>query len=98
MPEERRTDKRLTTSFPARWEGMTDPQEPRVEDISLGGCFVNTRARVEIDEVINLEIRLPTGNWLGLSGKVISYQPGIGFGLNFSPLTDETMLALRRLQ
>ena len=97
MSNERRTDDRVTTSLPARWEGMIDSEEPRIDDISLGGCFVNTRARVEMDEVVNLEVRFPSGEWLPLPGKVISYQPGIGFGLSFTSLTDREIDALQQL-
>lgn len=97
MPDDRRQDRRVTISLPVRWDGMGGTHEARLEDISMGGCFVNTTGRVEIDEVVSLEIRLPSGEWLGLRGEVTSYQPGIGFGLLFSFLTEDEEEALREL-
>lgn len=76
---------------------MAGTHGARLEDISMGGCFVNTNGRVEVDEVVSLEIRLPSGEWLGLRGEVTSYQPGIGFGLLFSFLTEDEEDALREL-
>lgn len=97
MSDERREDERVSANLPAKWEGTTGGHEARIEDISLGGCFVNTAGRVELAEVISLEIRLPSGDWLPLRGEVTSYQPGIGFGLNFTFLTQDEEFALRQL-
>ena len=76
---------------------MAGTHEARLEDISLGGCFVNTTGRVEVGEVIVLEIRLPSGEWLPLRGEVTSHQLGIGFGLVFSFLMEEEEEALKEL-
>ena len=97
MSDERRTDERVKVNLAARWDGMSGTQEARIEDISLGGCFVNTSGRVEVDEVISLDIRLPSGEWLPLRGEVASQQPGIGFGLLFTFLTQDEEQALREL-
>jgi PilZ domain len=95
MSDERRSDRRVTAYLPARWDGMSGVHEARIEDISVRGSFVNTAGRVEENQVISLEIELPSGDWLRLRGKVTSYQPGIGFGMLFSDLTgaDETALS-----
>ena len=71
--------------------------EAHLDDISLGGCFVNTRGRVDTGELISIEVRLPSGEWLALRGEVTSYQPGIGFGLSFTFLTGEEEEQLRDL-
>lgn len=97
MTDNRRTDERVNINLPARWDGLTGGHEARIEDISLGGCFVNTSGRVDIGEVIVLEIRLPEGEWLQLRGEVTSYQEGVGFGLLFSFLTDDEEFTLRQL-
>ena len=97
MPDERRIDERKSINLPVRWDGMAGTHEARLEDISLGGCFVNSSGRVELNEVISLEVRLPTGEWLPLRGEVTAYQPGIGFGLLFSFLTEDEEYALRAL-
>lgn len=97
MRENRRSEERISINLPVRWDGMSGTHEARLEDISLGGCFVNTTGRVELNEVVSLEIRLPSGEWLPLRGEVTSYQPGIGFGLVFSFLTEEEEEALKDL-
>jgi len=97
MTDDRRSEERVAVNLAARWDGMAGAHEARVEDISLGGCFVNTQGRVEKDEVVSLEIRLPSGEWLPLRGEVTSHQPGIGFGLLFSFLTEDEEDALKDL-
>jgi PilZ domain len=97
MDKERRSDERVSTNLPAKWDGLSGGHEARIEDISLGGCFVNTTGRVEIGEVVVLQVRLPSAEWLTLRGEATTSQPGIGFGLNFSFITDEEEYALRDL-
>ena len=97
MNEDRRDDERVVTNLPARWDGLSGAHQARVEDLSMGGCFINSAGRVDIGEIIVLEMKLPTGEWLQLRGEVTSYQLGIGFGLLFSFLTDDEEYALRQL-
>jgi hypothetical protein len=97
MPENRRSDERVSLNLPARWDGLSGNHEARIEDLSLGGCFVNTGGRVDLGEVVGVAIKLPSGEWLQLRGEVASYQAGIGFGLLFSFLTDDEEQALRTL-
>jgi hypothetical protein len=68
---------------------MSATHEARVEDVSLGGCFVDTVAHVELNEAVKLDIQLPSGEWLALRGHVASYQPGVGFGLAFTSLNED---------
>ena len=63
--------------------------------MSLGGCFVNPVGRVDVGEIVGVEIKLPSGEWLQVRGEITSYQPGIGFGLVFSFLTEDEEEALR---
>ncbi|HKO61905.1 MAG TPA: PilZ domain-containing protein [Pyrinomonadaceae bacterium] len=97
MTEDRRIDERVSTNLAVKWDGQSGVHEARVEDLSLGGCFVNTTGRADPGEVVSLSIKLPSGEWLALRGEVVAYQPGIGFGLLFSFLTDEEEQALREL-
>ena len=76
---------------------MSHAHEARVDDVSVGGCFVNTLGRVELNEAVNLEIQLPSGEWLPLQGSVVSYQPGVGFGLSFASLSKEQTAILEEL-
>ena len=93
----RRSDERISTNLAARWDGLSGRNEARIEDLSMGGCFVNTRGCVDIGEIVGIEIRLPSGEWLPLRGEVASYMPGTGFGVLFSFLTEDEEQALREL-
>jgi hypothetical protein len=97
MTDNRRSDERISINLSAKWDGLTGNHEARIEDLSLGGCFVNTNGRVDIGEVVGVEIKLPSGEWLPLRGEVASYQEGIGFGLLFTFLTDDEEQALREI-
>lgn len=97
MSDERRSNRRKLLLLEARWESMSRKHEARVDDVSLGGCFVNTVTRVAIDQAVDLEIRLPSGDWLPLRGHVATYQPGVGFGMSFSSLTNDETVALTKL-
>ena len=97
MPEERRSNQRKRLLLEAKWESMSSTHEARVDDLSLGGCFVDTVGRVELHEAVGLEIRLPSGDWLSLRGQVASYQPGVGFGMSFTSLSENEVAALKDL-
>ena len=94
---ERRSDQRISLNLDARWDGLSGGHEARIEDLSLGGCFVNTPGRVDIGEDVVIEIKLPAGDWLQLPAKVVAYQHGIGFGVVFSLLTEIDEEAIREL-
>ena len=97
MSRERRNNERKHILLEARWESLSSRHEARVDDVSLGGCFVNTYAKVELGEHIDLEIQLPSGEWLAVRGQVASYQPGVGFGMAFTALTVEERGQLKEL-
>lgn len=97
MAGERRSSERKLILLEAKWESMSHAHEARVDDVSLGGCFVNTFGRVELNEQVNLQIKRPSGDWLSLSGYVASYQPGVGFGMCFDSLTEENLATLEEL-
>ena len=97
MPDERRINRRKQILLEARWKSVSRRHEARVDDVSLGGCFVNTYAQVEIGEHIDLEIQLASSAWLTLRGHVASYHPGVGFGMSFDSLNAEETAGLEEL-
>ena len=97
MGQERRSSQRKRILLEAKWESMSRTHEARVDDVSLGGCFVNTFGHVEPAEEVNLQIQLPSGEWLPLRGRVASYQPGVGFGIAFTSLRAADRAVLREL-
>lgn len=96
MPE-RRSSERKIVLLEAKWESMSRRHEARVDDVSLGGCFVNTYGPVELNEPVSLHIQLPAGDTLNLRGKIVTYQPGVGFGMAFTDLSNEEEAALKEL-
>lgn len=76
---------------------MSRTHEARVDDVSMGGCFVNTYGHVEPGEEVNLQIQLPSGEWLRLEGRVASCQPGVGFGMAFTSLSEAETAVLKEL-
>jgi hypothetical protein len=97
ISNERRSTERKRILLEAKWESVSRRHEARVDDVSLGGCFVNTYAQIELQEDVKLEIQLPSGEWLPLRGKVTSRQPGVGFGMSFTSLSKEETAALKAL-
>jgi PilZ domain len=96
MPERRNTERKRVL-LEARWESMSRKHEARVDDVSLGGCFVNTYGSVELNEPVSLQILLPEGVWLNLRGTIVTCQPGVGFGMSFTNLSNDEEAALQKL-
>jgi hypothetical protein len=97
MDKNRRSDERVSTNLPARWDGLSGKHEARIEDLSMGGCFVNTGGRVDVGEIVGIEMKLPSGEWLQLRGEVATYMAGTGFGVLFTFLTEDEEQTLREL-
>ncbi|MDQ1639748.1 MAG: PilZ domain [Pyrinomonadaceae bacterium] len=97
MNKNRRSDERVSTNLPSRWDGLSGKHEARIEDLSMGGCFVNTGGRVDVGEIVGIEMKLPSGEWLQLRGEVASYMAGTGFGVLFTFLTEDEEQTLREL-
>src|SRR5215213_1053477 len=97
MPEERRRNRRQNVLLEARWESLSRRHEARVDDVSLGGCFVNTYGPVEIGEPVSLGILRRSGEWLSLQGYVATYQHGVGFGMAFTDISEAQENALSDL-
>src|SRR2546423_3366089 len=97
MTNNRRSDERLSINLSARWNGLSGRHQARIDDVGLGGCFVNTTGRVDLEEIVVVEIKLPSGEWLQLRGVVVSYQERIGFGVEFPFLSVDEERALLEL-
>lgn len=97
MNHEKRTHERVSTNLAARWHGTAGTHEGRVEDLSLSGCFINTKGNVDPGEVVSLLIQLPWGGWLPLRGKVAFFQQLTGFSVSFMRVEDKDREALEQL-
>jgi hypothetical protein len=97
MTEDRREEERKDITLEARWEGGSGIHPARISDLSVGGCYLDTLGRTEIGEVISVEIKLLSGEWLPLRGSVAFYHPGLGFSVCFTFLTDEEQYQLSQV-
>jgi hypothetical protein len=46
---------------------------------------------------VNINVRLPDGNWLALSGVVVHRQQNVGFGITFTNLSEEQRKLINQL-
>ena len=58
MERDRRSAPRVRVKLPARWEGVLSRENATVTDLSRSGCFVLTGGKVEVKELVWLEIQL----------------------------------------
>jgi hypothetical protein len=97
MTEERREEQRKEITLEVRWEGGSGRHPARISDLGLGGCYLDTLGGVTVGEIISLDIKLPSGEWLPLRGSVAFHHPGLGFSVCFTFLTDEEQQQLSEL-
>lgn len=69
------------------WHGAAGKFDARMGEISMDGCFIESMGQEVMGETINFNVRLPSGIWVTLEGKVISQEYSIGFEVRFSNLT-----------
>ena len=75
--------------MPARWEGVLSRETATVTDISRTGCFVLTGGRVEVKELVWLEIQLTDTQAVTFWAEVVDAASEIGFALKFNSSTPE---------
>ena len=85
----------MRVNLPARWEGVLSRENATVTDLSRSGCFVLTGGKVEVKELVWLEIQLTDTQKVHYWAEVVDAASDIGFALKFNSSTpeDEGMLA-----
>lgn len=78
---------RHPVSIDCQVEGASGHASMRVSELSLGGCFVDTRMQFDPGQTVSIRASLPEGG-IDLSGRVIYLLSGYGFGCAFDPLPD----------
>jgi len=96
MTDEKRKHGRLPLVMEASWEGSGTRSAARTVDISVTGCFIDTQAVVAVDDTLNLELGRD-GEMISVQGKVMYQQPGLGFGVQFTRISDADRLRLDAL-
>ncbi len=93
MKEQRKAE-RIKVDLQARWEGAVAQHEGSIVDLSSTGCFILTNDRVNLGELIRIEIELFKDNWVFLWGEVVYQISEMGFALRFTGTDDEGQRAL----
>jgi PilZ domain len=95
MEKDRRSAPRARVKLPARWEGVVARESGTVTDLSRSGCFVLTGGKVEVRELVWLEIQLTDKQTVNFWAEVVNEAQEIGFALKFNSSSpeDEATLA-----
>jgi hypothetical protein len=91
---ERRSFPRVRVNLPARWEGVLSREKATVTDLSRSGCFVLTGGKVDVKELVWLEIQLTETQAVHFWAEVVDQASEIGFALKFNSSTTEDEAAL----
>ena len=96
MGSERRRYQRLVKPLHATFRGGSGATGCRISDISWGGCFVQTVTTPQNHE--RTEVAFLVGDtMLTIEGEVVAVEPGIGFAVQFDPLSAEHAKTLKNL-
>jgi hypothetical protein len=94
MEQDRRSAPRVRVNLPARWEGVLSRENATVTDLSRSGCFVLTGGKVEVKELVWLEIHLTETQIVNFWAEVVDEASQIGFALKFNSSSPEDEAAL----
>jgi hypothetical protein len=98
MRYERRRAERVQVSLEAIWEGDKGRHHAEINDISTLGCYLLSGGEVKDGELIMVEIHFPIKNkTLKAWGTVVNPLPEIGFGLNFTSISEEGKVLISRI-
>jgi hypothetical protein len=70
-------------------EGTSGHSSMRLSELSIGGCYIDTRMAFAEGASVTITALFPGGD-LTFTGRVIYVHPGYGFGVGFDPLSDAT--------
>jgi hypothetical protein len=96
MEKERRSAPRVRVKLPARWEGVLSRENATVTDLSRSGCFVLSGAKVEVKELVWLEIELTDNQKVNFWAEVVNHASEIGFALKFNSSSPEDEASLAK--
>lgn len=94
MEKDRRSAPRVRVKLAARWEGVMSRENATVTDLSRSGCFVLTAGKVEVKELVWLEIKLTDKQTVNFWAEVVDEASEIGFALKFNSSSPEDESAL----
>jgi hypothetical protein len=93
---ERRKHPRIARPIEATWQGASGGTVCRIGDLSLGGCFIYSRATPNKGE--ETRVMTTVADWsVALTGTVVHLDPGMGFAVRFHSLSADQMEDLRKI-
>jgi CheY-like chemotaxis protein len=96
MPESPGKSDNVTVSLDVVWQGSAGKQDARMSEISMRGCYIDSRVlgRV-VGDIVEFKVHLPGGPWVSLEGELVGEDYPMGFTLHFRNLTegDKRLLA-----
>jgi hypothetical protein len=96
MDKDRRSAPRARVKLPARWEGVLSRENATITDLSRNGCFVLTGGKVEVKELVFLEIQLTEQQKVNFWAEVVNEASEIGFALKFNSSSPEDEAAVAK--
>jgi hypothetical protein len=96
MEKDRRSAPRARVKLSARWEGVLSRENATVTDLSRSGCFVLTGGKVEVKELVWVEIQLTDNQAVNFWAEVVDQASEIGFALKFNSSSPEDENALAK--
>jgi CheY-like chemotaxis protein len=79
----------VTVSLDVVWQGSVGKQDARMSEISMQGCFIDSRVQGRaLGDIVEFKVHLPKGPWVSLVGELVNEDYPVGFGLHFKGLTD----------
>ena len=94
MDKDRRSAPRARVKLSARWEGVLSRENATVTDLSRSGCFMLTGGKVEVKELVWVEIQLTDKQSVNFWAEVVNQASEIGFALKFNSSSPEDEAAL----
>ena len=92
---DRRQYARQSVMLPCRVDGVTTGGTMHVIDVSVGGCFIATRASVATGAEVTVHANFG-GVELALNGRVVHVQAARGFAIEFGNLQSDTRYLLEQ--
>ncbi len=94
---EHRKHQRARLPLQVRWLNTSAVYTTRYSDISLGGCYLDLTAPVQVGQRISFVIQLPSERGLSLHGEVVHQRRNTGFGIRFTDLHESSQQRLAGL-
>jgi c-di-GMP-binding flagellar brake protein YcgR len=97
MWPERRRAERVRADVPVRWEGLLEKNRGTISDISVTGCFILSGGAVKTDELVSVEMDVPSLLQMQLWATVVYSSEPIGFAVRFKELSASEQSLLDRV-